>query len=64
VRRGARAPPPPPPPHTPTPPPPPKTTLGDAAAWCVSVFNDKGDRSASPEGYKYPAAGGLEEGQC
>ncbi|MCR6689916.1 prepilin-type N-terminal cleavage/methylation domain-containing protein [Cellulomonas sp.] len=38
--------------------------LGDDAAWCVSVFNDKGDKSASPEGYKYSAAGGLEEGQC
>ena len=32
--------------------------------WCVSVTNAEGDKSKAPGGYKYSAAGGLEEGQC
>lgn len=36
----------------------------DQDDWCVSVFNDEGDKAASPSGYMYSAAGGLEEGQC
>jgi prepilin-type N-terminal cleavage/methylation domain-containing protein len=30
--------------------------------WCVSVKNAKGDKAVT--GYKYSAAGGLEEGTC
>lgn len=40
------------------------TGLGASDTWCVSVFNDEGDKAASPEGFKYSAEGGLEEGQC
>jgi len=30
--------------------------------WCVSVKNAKGDKAVN--GYRYSAAGGLEEGVC
>jgi prepilin-type N-terminal cleavage/methylation domain-containing protein len=36
----------------------------DSTDWCVSVFNDEGDKAKSPSGYKYSSADGLAEGQC
>ncbi|WP_315095266.1 prepilin-type N-terminal cleavage/methylation domain-containing protein [uncultured Cellulomonas sp.] len=36
--------------------------LADDQAWCVGVTNPKGDKAVV--GYKYSAAGGLEEGTC
>jgi len=30
--------------------------------WCVAVTNDKGDKAK--DGFKYSAAGGLQEGKC
>ncbi|MCR6647350.1 MAG: prepilin-type N-terminal cleavage/methylation domain-containing protein [Cellulomonas sp.] len=38
------------------------TGASDDQGWCVYVTNDKGDKAAT--GYKYSAAGGLEEGTC
>ncbi len=38
------------------------TGASDDQDWCVYVVNDKGDKAAT--GYKYSAAGGLEEGTC
>ena len=46
--------------------------LGDAVenpgatTWCIDVTNDEGDVAATTGGggYKYSAAGGLEEGPC
>lgn len=37
-------------------------TYTDSTAWCVSVKNPKGDKAVA--GFKYSAAGGLEEGTC
>src|SRR5690554_1967479 len=34
----------------------------DSATWCVDVTNPKGDKSVT--GFRYSAAGGLEEGTC
>ncbi|PZS33119.1 MAG: prepilin-type cleavage/methylation domain-containing protein [Pseudonocardiales bacterium] len=36
----------------------------DSTAWCVTVQNTAGDKSKSPGGYKYSAAGGLDVGVC
>ncbi|MEZ0449643.1 type II secretion system protein [Cellulomonas sp. ICMP 17802] len=36
--------------------------LGSDTTWCVSVTNPKGDKSVT--GFKYSAAGGLENGTC
>ncbi|UJP38931.1 type II secretion system protein [Cellulomonas palmilytica] len=38
------------------------TGAADDQDWCVYVTNAKGDKAAT--GYKYSAAGGLEEGTC
>ncbi len=38
------------------------TGASDDQDWCVYVINDKGDKAEV--GYKYSAAGGLEEGTC
>jgi len=38
--------------------------LADSTAWCVSVYNDKGDKAKSPAGMKYSAQNGLQVGQC
>ena len=34
----------------------------DSTNWCVAVTNPKGDKAVA--GFKYSAAGGLEEGKC
>ena len=39
-----------------------KQTFTDSTTWCVSATNAKGDKAAT--GFKYSAAGGLEEGTC
>ena len=38
--------------------------IASATSWCVFVTNPEGDKSKSPGGYKYSAAGGLEAGVC
>ena len=38
------------------------TFLSSDTAWCVTVTNPKGDKAVV--GYRYSAAGGLEEGVC
>ncbi|MBI9115351.1 prepilin-type N-terminal cleavage/methylation domain-containing protein [Sanguibacter suaedae] len=38
------------------------TDVSTKDGWCVAVNNPKGDKSE--EGFKYSAAGGLEEGKC
>jgi prepilin-type N-terminal cleavage/methylation domain-containing protein len=41
----------------------PVTIAGTASkTWCVGVTNPEGDKAVA--GFKYSAAGGLEEGQC
>lgn len=41
----------------------PVTIAGTASgSWCVGVTNPKGDKAAA--GFKYSAAGGLQEGTC
>ena len=39
-----------------------KQTFVDRTTWCVSVTNPKGDKAVT--GYRYSAAGGLEELTC
>ena len=39
-----------------------KQTFNSDTDWCVSVTNPKGDKAVN--GYRYSAAGGLEEGLC
>ena len=38
------------------------TNLGNSQGWCVMVTDPKGDKAVT--GFKYSAAGGLEEGGC
>ena len=38
-------------------------TYTSATAWCISVINPNGDK-ATKVGFKYSAAGGLQEGVC
>lgn len=39
-----------------------KVNVADSTTWCVDVTNPKGDKAIN--GFKYSAAGGLEEGKC
>ncbi len=38
------------------------SNIVDSTNWCVAVTNPKGDKAVA--GFKYSAAGGLEEGTC